>query len=475
MYKLSYYNYYIPINESENLIFNSINNSLFCVDEKDEWDLLLSLKNKNFSVDKLDVLKLKTKELLLSKKIIIESDFDEKSFVYDCLEQRNKNLLKDNSFKITILPTISCNMGCKYCFEGEYKGDIRNNIMTDETIDDITKFIEKEIQSPKTENKIDNINIMWFGGEPLLGLNVIEKLSKKVIEICDKFNIEYNAEMISNGTLLNSKTWEILKKYKVRNIQVPIDGSRNTHNSRRPLLSNNPYNFDLILDNLSQKPEEIHIKIRIGADKEVVKFIDELLLELEKRKIWPHRAKEFKLVLGYKYHLEGITQEAMDEYFTNKEFYEQFDLFRERQRNYFNEWAVKNGHPITNLRFEYPEASICATARHPYGITIDHNGYIYRCWMRVNQSEHKLQHISEDYDHKNEDQLIWSNFKKYSSSKCKDCKLLPVCDVDCPRDHFDDNIFCSEWKYLLEQRLKNQYLNFNQYSQSKYSQLEITI
>lgn len=50
--------------------------------------------------------------------------------------------------------------------------------MTDSTVNDIYKFIEKEM------SHLESVNITWYGGEPLLEMETICTLSKRIIELC---------------------------------------------------------------------------------------------------------------------------------------------------------------------------------------------------------------------------------------------------------------------------------------------------
>ena len=45
--------------------------------------------------------------------------------------------------------------------------------------------------------------ISWFGGEPLLEMEVIDYVSQKVMEICRKAHKPYTAAVTSNGYLLS--------------------------------------------------------------------------------------------------------------------------------------------------------------------------------------------------------------------------------------------------------------------------------
>ena len=67
--------------------------------------------------------------------------------------------------RLTLVPTIACNLRCPYCFEkSKPKGVISN-----ETCDKIIDFIKRDKRNPC-------LDLNWFGGEPLLAINQIESL-----------------------------------------------------------------------------------------------------------------------------------------------------------------------------------------------------------------------------------------------------------------------------------------------------------
>lgn len=70
---------------------------------------------------------------------------------------------------LVVAPTMNCNLGCKYCFEGSHK---KPGVMTEKTEDKIVDFVKS--QKPQA------LSITWFGGEPLLAFNRILSLAKKL-------------------------------------------------------------------------------------------------------------------------------------------------------------------------------------------------------------------------------------------------------------------------------------------------------
>ncbi len=71
---------------------------------------------------------------LQSEGYVIPDDFDEHARL---LQERESLRLSRHAISLTICPTIDCNFGCPYCFEGEDKPQER---MTDETMAWVVRF-----------------------------------------------------------------------------------------------------------------------------------------------------------------------------------------------------------------------------------------------------------------------------------------------------------------------------------------------
>ena len=70
-------------------------------------------------------------------------------------------------------------------------------------------------------------------------------MSKKFIEICDKYGVRYQANIITNGYLLNKEIVKELEDIHVKHIQVTIDGPKDIHDKRR-FLKGKQGTFDKI-------------------------------------------------------------------------------------------------------------------------------------------------------------------------------------------------------------------------------------
>lgn len=144
---------------------------------------------------------------------------------------------------LTLLIHENCNFRCTYCYE-----KFEKNAMSKEIMDAIVGYIDLKI---KTERLIENVHISWFGGEPLLNLQGIEYISKKVIKLCDSANVRYSSDITTNGFLLSEKVYRKLTNLKVTNYQITVDGEKQYHDSQR-ILKNGKGTFDRIIENLNR-------------------------------------------------------------------------------------------------------------------------------------------------------------------------------------------------------------------------------
>ena len=172
--KLSYYNYFV---NDDNCVYayNSLSNS-FAILSNEEYNYL-----QEFSKSLCDIPKALEEELSKGM-FLIPIDFSEIDFIKD----RSKRFReKQNSLSITIVPTLDCNFRCTYCYEKGQRSPYR---IQDDVKTKIYEYVEKKI------NEIKNLNITWYGGEPLLEKTTIEELSDRFISLCKEKNVIYTCK-----------------------------------------------------------------------------------------------------------------------------------------------------------------------------------------------------------------------------------------------------------------------------------------
>ena len=74
-------------------------------------------------------------EYLMSEKFIVPDNIDE---VAECIQMINRKFFSEVELKITINPTLDCNLRCWYCYENHLKG----SCMDASTIEAIINYID---------------------------------------------------------------------------------------------------------------------------------------------------------------------------------------------------------------------------------------------------------------------------------------------------------------------------------------------
>lgn len=260
-YKPSMFNYICNLENGEQILFNSykgVNNSRKLRAEKTEKIGLL-LKSQEIEPNSdSDYLK------LCELGFLVPIDSDEKKM----RQVLYWNIISDNILRLVVHTTKACNFRCKYC-----SLDFDDTPMNEDTQTGIVNFIRKNI------GKYRGVEISWFGGEPLMEPNVIENISKQVIDICEKAHKPYWGSMNTNGFYLTPEITDMLIKNKVLNLIVTIDGIKDEHDRVRVLIDGSP-TFDHIINNLlyiknTVKTRALSIAIRTNLTISMANHLDE--------------------------------------------------------------------------------------------------------------------------------------------------------------------------------------------------------
>lgn len=120
-----------------------------------------------------------------------------------------------------------CNLACKYCFagEGEYHG--QRELMSFEVGKKALDFLVKESKGRK------NLEVDFFGGEPLMNFDVVRRLVEYGRSIEETNNKKFRFTLTTNGMLLNDEILEFANK-EMGNLVLSIDGRREIHDLMRP-------------------------------------------------------------------------------------------------------------------------------------------------------------------------------------------------------------------------------------------------
>lgn len=240
-------------NNGYNIVLDSNSGSVHAVDEvafevidkyesrsKEEIILELCDKYPEITADDIEEIFQDIEELKKEGKLFSEDKF--------------KDLQIDIKARPTQLKALclhiahDCNMRCKYCFagEGEYSGD--RSLMSFEVGKRALDFLIEQSGSRK------NLEVDFFGGEPLLNFDVVKQLVAYARSIEKEKGKNFRFTLTTNGVLLNDEVMKWANK-ECYNVVLSLDGRKET-NDRMRRTRNDKGTYDLILPKFQKMAKE---------------------------------------------------------------------------------------------------------------------------------------------------------------------------------------------------------------------------
>ncbi len=344
----------------------------------------------------------------------------------------------------TIVPTLRCNFACDYCYEGGGTGrlDRTHHPMTEETIGRIVNLAR--LQVPRDSA----LTVTWYGGEPLLAPTVIDRLTKDLIAVCAEKNTKDHSRMVTNGYLLDQKTADCLKDWRIAFVQVTVDGPRETHDLRRPLRGGHP-TYDVVMENLEAigRQGEIRLAIRMNIDRRNSHMVGPLLQDLHQRGF--HEMKKVTIYFGHTVHFSTSCPDVAAQCMAGREFSEfMVQAYRD---------AMELGFQIA--MFPALQTSTCGAIGNAH-LLIEPDGSIQNCWNAVGRPEMCTGRLTDDGLAYNNELNRWRGWNAFRQ-ECSECSVLPLCMGACPFktlyprevSGIEDNT-CVWWKHNLSPMLE---------------------
>ena len=121
--------------------------------------------------------------------------------------------------------TARCNLRCRYCYEATHQGG-------DMTAETARAAVDLAVDVTQRETPAWPVEIVFFGGEPLLRRNLISEIVRYCRQVSRKTGRRFQFHMPTNGLLLDEA---FLTGEATRGIQVAlsIDGTQSAHDAHR--------------------------------------------------------------------------------------------------------------------------------------------------------------------------------------------------------------------------------------------------
>lgn len=419
------------------LLYNSLSNSFISFGNKIHG-ILLKIKNNPDSFESMnDVSKEFLDEL---KRMLIIYEGTHEDLLNIIRMYQYKNCYQSNSLLLTIAPTMDCNFKCAYCFENN-KSKTYMSIETEKVLVD---FIMNEYR-----NKcFKDVQIDWYGGEPLLAFDSIKRISESLNDC----NIKFSSSLITNGYLLDKEKIEQLSSLNINTIQISIDGDSNIHNRSRPHIANGD-SYEKIMENLQhlhdylmQNNVKINVGIRYHVDKNNINCFSGIANLV---------TDKFPLFILY----PSMVQDNIgnDKYTKTKSALNQQEYI---------DFLKDNCGQARNIYIQtFPECMLgtgCIAAM-SNGYVIGSCGELYLCWEDVGNSDKIIGNITKGFVNINkihEKAKFISGNDPTLDTKCKNCLFLPVCGGGCPGKRIKNKYGIYQYNLCTYFKTGNEIKNF---------------
>lgn len=205
---ISEYSHHIDYKDNYKIIFNSLLNVFLLVDRKLYEDII---NQKDISGSILNI--------LYEYGIYSCKETDEKRYRRILDEFSRRDNIIDTVY---IIPTLNCNLKCRYCHVynkdklSNFNNKVNTNIDMDKYVADV--IVDKYIQYYKI-NSLEKAFIQFYGGEPTLNWEIIERMVRRLKQSRDDIDIS----IVTNGTVDLKNRMTFLKENEV-GLGISVDG-----------------------------------------------------------------------------------------------------------------------------------------------------------------------------------------------------------------------------------------------------------
>lgn len=338
------------------------------------------------------------------------------------------------AFDLTISPTRACNCCCDYCYV-----DKRPGVMSEQVQQDIIGFLAHHYERAPFEK----LKITWYGGEPLLAIDVMESLTAKLLAFCERKGVRYTAHALTNGILADAQMCRrLVENCKLATIMPTISGAGPMHDYQRPAHDGKEH-FNELMDNIDCMLEAgLTVHANFVVNRNNFEECKMLAARLCKRpgvvprvtRTFAYGREDMVLRDGRQTPLRLFERDEFAAYYA--EFYRALGLDAAGWSE-----AMK------------PVCMYCA-AWFERGYFIDEVGDVFACMIDMDIRERSLTNVCRLAV--GDDTFNWGrvvelgNLEPTRSPQCRTCRVLPICQGGCACCRLQGDDVCHDLKDCIE-------------------------
>lgn len=341
-------------------------------------------------------------------------------------EIKYENKIKPVIKAMCLNMTHDCNLRCEYCFasQGTYNGE--KAFLSFETGKKAFDYLVKSSGNRR------NLEVDFFGGEPLMNFDTIKKLVEYGRSLEKEYNKHFRFTVTTNGVLLNEEKINYINE-NMDNVVLSIDGRKETNDRMRKTI-NGKGSYDLIIDNYKKfivKRGNKDYFVRGTYTSNNLDFCEDIIHMREsgfdKISVEPVVAKPDEKYALKEEHVEILKKEyeKLAEYFiqSNNDKNKRFQFF------HFN--IELDGGPCIYKR------SIGCGAGTEY-VAVTPAGELYPCHQFIGTEEFIIGNVDEGITN----QVVVDKFKNISVNDkpvCRNCWAKYFCSGGCHANAYNFN------------------------------------
>ena len=347
-------------------------------------------------------------------------------FTDDCYDEIAKNWNKQSVVKaLCIHVAHDCNLRCKYCFAdtGEFHGG--RSLMSAEVGKKAIDFVINNSGNRK------NIEIDYFGGDPLMNFGVVKEITEYAKEEAKKHGKNFRFTVTTNGVLLNDDIKQYINE-NMSNVVLSIDGTKETNDRMRYRVDGSG-SYDTIVpkfQDLAESRNQNNYYVRgtftaynVDFAKDVIHLAD---LGFKQTSVEPVVAPETEDYALTSEHIEKVCAEYDK---LTEEYVKRYD--EGRGFNFFHFMVDLDQGPCAIKRL-----SGCG-AGHEY-LAVAPNGDIYPCHQFVGNKDFLMGNVNENKIDENIEKMF-ERSNVYTKEKCKNCFAKFYCSGGCSANAYNFN------------------------------------
>ena len=333
--------------------------------------------------------------------------------------------IKSNEVKALCIHIChDCNFRCRYCFADEGAYHSKRESMSFETAKAAVDFLIANSGKRKV------LEMDFFGGEPLMNLDVLKKTVYYAKEQGAKAGKKFLFTTTTNALLLNDETIKFFNE-EMENVVLSLDGRKEVHDAIRKSI-NGKGTFDLIIDKIKKfislrGDKSYYVRGTFTAknldfSKDVLFIADQGVDSISMEPV----VTEIPDLAIQKEHLSRIEQE----YETLCEDYLKRHA-EEKGFNFFHFNIDLEGGPCLSKR-----VSACGAGNEYFSVVP--NGDLYPCHQFAGNQEFKMGSVFDGITRAD----LREKFKTsclFTRKKCENCFAKFICSGGCSANNYHFN------------------------------------